>query len=113
MKKMKLKSQDKVMILAGKDKGKTGIVEHVNVKTGEVTVAGLNLVKKHVKVSKKNPGGGVVEKPKSMPAGKVILVCPSCSRPTRVGFKKNAKDKVRVCKKCQKEITKSEKEEKK
>lgn len=103
--KMKIKKNDKVMILAGKDKGKTGTVERVFAKTGKILVAGTNIVKKHVKVSKKNPAGGVVEIARPMLVGKVILVCPSCGKPTRVGTATSGKEKTRVCKKCNKVIT--------
>ena len=60
-KKMKIKKGDKVMVLSGKDKGKTGTVERVILKSSELIVAGINIAKKHVKVSKKNPAGGIVE----------------------------------------------------
>lgn len=108
---MKLKKGDKVMIITGKDKGKTGIVERSFVSAGKVIVAGLNIAKKHVKVSKKNPGGGVVEIAMPMTTAKVALVCPNCGKPTRVGYQTTGKEKNRICKKCGKTI-KLEKQDK-
>jgi large subunit ribosomal protein L24 len=103
--KLKIKKGDKVMIIAGKDKGKTGNVERVFLKASEVVVAGLNTVKKHVKVSKKYPSGGIVEIPKPLNVSKVAVVCPSCGKPTRIGYEIKGKEKNRVCKKCSKVIT--------
>lgn len=96
---------DKVVVLSGRDKNKSGEVERVLTKTGEIVISGINTVKRHVKVSKKYPAGGVVEVPKPMPTGKVALVCPSCSKATRVGYSVLKTGKVRVCKKCNKELT--------
>lgn len=102
---MKIKKGDKVIVLSGKDRNKTGVVERVITKTGEVIVAGANQVKKHVKASQKFPSGGVVEVERPMPISKVQVVCPSCGKKTRVGFETKGTEKVRVCKKCQKPMT--------
>jgi large subunit ribosomal protein L24 len=110
MNKMKLKKGDKIIVLAGKDKGKTGTIERVFAKTTQVVVTGINIVKKHVKVSKKNPAGGVVEISKPMPEGKVAVICPSCNKPTRIGYVTSGKEKNRVCRKCKKVITATKKE---
>lgn len=110
MNKMKIKKGDKIVVLAGKDKGKTGNVERAFLKTAEVIVGGINIVKKHVKVSKKNPAGGVVEIARPLKVGKVALVCPSCGKITRVGYIKTGKEKNRVCKKCGKVIAARTKE---
>jgi large subunit ribosomal protein L24 len=111
---MKLKKGDKVMVIAGKDKGKTGIVEKVFVKAGKIIVAGANMVKKHVKVSKKNPGGGIAEIAMPMSTAKVALVCPNCGKPARVGYQTTGKEKNRICKKCGKavKVEKKDKEKK-
>lgn len=101
----KIKKGDKVVVISGRDKNKTGEVERVLTKTGQLIVTGVNTVKKHVKVSKKFPAGGVVEVAKPMPEGKVALVCPSCGKATRVGYNVLKTGKVRVCKKCKKELT--------
>jgi large subunit ribosomal protein L24 len=100
---LKLRAGDKVKILLGKDKGRDGEIERIFVKEGKVLVPGLNIFKKHVKGT---PGqkGGIYEVPRPMPFGKVALICPKCKKPTRVGLKEVAGEKVRYCKKCRKEI---------
>lgn len=101
---MKIIKGDKVMILTGKDKTKTGVIERVLTKERKVVVTGLNIVKKHVKVSKKNPGGGVAEIAMPLNVSKVILVCPNCNKSTRIAQEISGKEKNRVCKKCGKII---------
>jgi len=96
---MKLKKSDNVMVMAGRDKGKTGAVSRLFPATDQVLVEGLNVVKRHTKPSNKNPRGGILEIAKPMPAGKVALVCPSCKKPTRIGYQLG-KTKQRICKKC-------------
>ncbi len=101
----KIKKGDKVFILTGKDSGKTGVVSGVLPKEGRVIVDGINIVKKTVKGSEKNPRGGIVEKSAPIQISNVQLVCPGCNKPSKVGFKilKNG-NKERVCKKCKAEI---------
>lgn len=101
---MKLKKNDKVIILSGKDKGKTGRIERVLRKTSEIIVGSINVYKKHVKVSKKYPSGGTVEISRPMPHGKAQLICPSCNKPTRILSQGRGDKKVRICKKCEKPI---------
>jgi large subunit ribosomal protein L24 len=101
----KIKKGDKVIVLTGRDRNKTGQVEKVFSKTSEILVGGINMVKKHVKVSQKNTAGGVIEVQRPMPVSKVALVCPSCNKATRVGFTIKKDGKERMCKKCQKAIT--------
>jgi large subunit ribosomal protein L24 len=98
---MKILKNDKVYIIAGKDRGKSGEVTRVLAKDGQVVVAGINIAKKAVKPSKKNAGGGIIEITRPVPVSNVALVCPSCSKPARVGYivAKDGK-KVRVCKRC-------------
>ncbi len=99
---MKITKNDKVYIIAGKDKGKSGEVAKVLPNDAKVIVAGLNISKKTVKPSKKNASGGIIEVAKPMPVSNVVLVCPKCGKPTRVAISvtKDGK-KSRVCKKCQ------------
>ncbi len=104
MNKLKLKKGDKVIILAGKDKGKTGVIEKVFVKSRSVLIPKLNLVKKHVKVTKENPAGGVIDAERPIPISKVELICPNCSKRARVGYKITGKEKKRICKRCHKVI---------
>lgn len=98
---MKIRKNDKVYIILGKDRGKSGEVTRVISKTAEIVVAGINIAKKAVKPSKKNAQGGIIEVTKPIPVSNVALVCPACGKPARVSYSV-AKDgkKVRICKKC-------------
>ena len=112
---MKIKKGDTVKILYGKDTGKQGVVSAV--KNGKVIVEGLNMYKKHVKGDGKEKKSAIIDIAKPMDVSKVMLVCPNCSKPTRVGIRRENGKVERICKKCGKVIeiiTKEEvKEEKK
>lgn len=97
---MKIKKNDNILVISGKDRGKQGKVEHVFPKLNKVTVTGINLSKHHLKPSRKNPQGGIVDKPKPIDVSNIIIVCPRCSKPSRIGFKKTGGKKIRICKKC-------------
>lgn len=102
---LKLKVGDTVKVAIGKDKGREGKIERIFAKEGLALVAGVNLYKKHVKGT---PGrkGGIYEVERPLALSKLKLVCPKCNKPTRVGIKVVEKEKVRVCKKCKREIDK-------
>ena len=101
MAKMNVKTGDKVVVLSGKDKGKEGLVIRALPAEGKVIVEGVAVVKKAVRPSAQNQQGGFVEKEAAIDVSNVMLVCPKCGKPTRVGHDVNDKrDKVRVCKKC-------------
>lgn len=95
-----VKTNDTVIILSGKDKGKQGKVLAVSPKENKIIVEGCNMIKKHVKPRKMGDKGGIVDAESAMYACKAMLVCPKCGKPTRVAHKVNADGKVRVCKKC-------------
>lgn len=97
---MKIRKGDKVKIMAGKDKGREGVVERVYPKQLKILIPGVNLYKKHIKKSEKFPKGGVVELPRPISIAKVMVICRFCTKPTRVGFKITGDKKVRICKKC-------------
>lgn len=97
---MKLKKDDKVVVLAGRDKGKTGVITRVIPKITGVVVEGVNIAKRHTKPSSKVPRGGILEITKPVPVGKVALICPSCKKPTRIGYQMNKDIKERICRKC-------------
>jgi large subunit ribosomal protein L24 len=101
---MKIKINDKVKILNGKDKGKTGKVIQVFPNNERVVVEGLNQMKKHMRPRKQGEKGQVIELASPLHISNVILICPKCSRETRVGFKMEAGKKTRVCKKCKETI---------
>lgn len=100
---MKIKKGDRVKILLGKDRGREGKVAFVLAKTGKVFVEGVNLYKRHVK-KQGQIEGGIIDIPKPLNVSNVALICPNCHKTTRIGYKKTGDDKVRICKKCQKEI---------
>lgn len=100
----RVKKGDKVIVLTGKDRGKTGTVERIMVKANQALVTGLNIVKKHTKATKDNPAGGVVEISRPMAVSKIQVICPSCNKPTRISYTKEGKSKERICKKCGKAI---------
>lgn len=88
-----------MMISVGKDRGKSGIVERV-FSDNKVVIKGIHIMKKHVKPSKKNPQGGIIDINKKIDVSDVMLVCPNCGKNTRVGYKIDKKVKIRICKKC-------------
>lgn len=98
-----MKKGDNVIVRKGKNKGKTGKIERL-VGEERVVITGINLYKKHGKPTKKNPKGGIIDVAVPMRMENVRVVCPSCSKATRVGFKMLKKRKFRVCKKCKAEI---------
>ena len=96
----KIKREDFVVVIAGKDKGKRGKVLRVIPKKQRVVVEGVNIVKKHQKPTANSPGG-IIEKPAPIHVSNVMLICPKCGTPTRVGFTfLEDGTKVRKCKKC-------------
>lgn len=103
---MKIKKGDKIKIIKGKDQGKTGTVDRVFGKENQVLVSGLNLFKKHVKPQggQKRESGGIVDISRPLAIEKVALICPKCSKPTRVGYSLAGKEKIRICKKCKSQI---------
>lgn len=104
--KVHLKRDDRVIVLAGKEKGKKGKVLKSVPEKGGVVVEGLNLIKRHTRPSQKNPKGGIIMREATIPASNVQLVCPSCSEPTRVRRERTADGLVRYCKKCDQPIDK-------
>ena len=97
---MKLKKGDNVIVLSGNDKGKTGEVLSVIPKSEKVIVKGINVRKKHVKPRKQGEEGGILSVECGMPISKVNVVCPKCGKTTKVGYKEEKDEKVRICKKC-------------
>jgi large subunit ribosomal protein L24 len=92
---------DKVKILSGTDKDKTGKVLEVLPHSGKIIVEGVNIVKKHMRPSRDNPQGGIFDKEAPIPSGKAMLICPRCNKPARVGHKFLADgQKARYCKNC-------------
>ena len=98
---LKIKKGDRVRVLTGKDRGKTGNVTRVLPTAGKVIVDGINVAKKHQKATRATMQGGIIDKDMPLPVANVALLCTACGKPTRVGYKVDSDGtKVRVCKKC-------------
>ena len=106
MNKMSIKKDDQVVVITGKDKGQRGKVIAVMPKDGKVVVEGINMVKKHQKPRGQGLPGGIIEKEAAIDASNVMVICPKCGKPTRIGHVfiegegKASRRKRRVCKKC-------------
>jgi large subunit ribosomal protein L24 len=95
-----IKKKDKVVVLAGKDRGKQGEVLEMDARAGRVLVAKVNMVKRHTRSTQADPGG-IKDKEAYLPLGKVMLVCPKCSQPTRSKYGALSDgSKSRVCRRC-------------
>ncbi|MCL2078234.1 MAG: 50S ribosomal protein L24 [Oscillospiraceae bacterium] len=102
---MHIRTNDTVVVLSGRDKGKQGKVMHVDPKGKKVLVEDVLVAKRHKKPRKQGEPGGIITKESPIYADKVMRVCPKCDKPTRPAHKINKNgDKVRVCKKCGAEI---------
>lgn len=101
---MKIKKGDIVKMMAGKDSGKTGKVVQSFPKEEKIIVEGLNMVKKHARPRRQGEKGQRVEVPRKIEISNAMLVCPKCSKTSRVGYKLVDGKKQRICKKCQGEI---------
>ncbi len=100
-KKMSIRSGDKVVVISGKDKGKKGKVITTLPRLGRVKVEGINMIKKHAKPTRKVPQGGIREMEGAFPTSRIMVVCPACSKPTRVAKKSLSDNKrIRACRKC-------------
>lgn len=91
-------------MLSGKDRGKTGAVVKASPSTGRIMIEGLNIFKKHSRPRKQGEKGQLVEVSRSVNASNVMLICPSCKMPTRVGHRIEGNRSVRFCKKCKSTI---------
>ncbi len=114
----KIKRDDNVLVLAGRDRGKVGIVRQIigggdlvkvkghrpKVTEDKVFVTGVNVSKRHKKTQPGVTQTGIIEKEMPLPISKVMLVCKSCNKPARVGFVMRADSKHRVCRNCGQDI---------
>lgn len=108
----KFKVGDKIKVTLGKDKGRDGVIEKIFPKGENIMVPGINIYKKHVK-GVTGQKGGIYDIPRPLHVSKIALICPKCSKPTRVGFKVLDNEKVRICAKCKREIDSKQKVAKK
>jgi len=108
IKKAKFKKDDTVLVISGRERGKTGKVVKVLRDDGKVLVERINVIKRHRKASGPQNPGGILEKEAPLDQSNVMLICPQCNKPTRVGRKHlQGRARVRTCKKCNENIDKA------
>jgi len=98
--KLHVKRGDTVMVISGKDAGKTGKILAAYPQKNRVLVEKVNIIKRHTKPSKSLPQGGIIEKEAPIHSSNVMLYCTECKSVTRLSIKIAGAEKVRVCKKC-------------
>jgi large subunit ribosomal protein L24 len=101
--KLKLKKGDRVVVLSGKDVGKEGEITRVIPERRMVIVDGVNVAKRHQRATKATMQGGIIDKDMPLHISNVAILCSSCGA-SRVGYRVEGDTKVRVCKKCEKEL---------
>jgi large subunit ribosomal protein L24 len=97
---LNIKKGDTVLVIAGKDNGKTGTVLEVSPKTNKIVVDGVNVVSRHQKPRSQQDKGGIIKKNAAIDASNAMVVCPDCGKATKVKAGKANDTKVRLCKKC-------------
>lgn len=100
---MRIKTGDNVIMLIGKDKGKTGKILQVLPKSKKAVIEGLNLIKKHQRPKKQGQKGEVISRPRPIDISNVMLICRHCKKPARMSIRREDKKIIRVCKKCGRE----------
>jgi large subunit ribosomal protein L24 len=96
---MKIKKGDRVVVLTGKDRGKSGEVTRVLVKEGKVIVDGVNVAKKHQRATRATTQGGIIDKDMPIPVANVAVISPGDGKATRVGYRFDDRGvKIRICK---------------
>jgi large subunit ribosomal protein L24 len=102
---MKIRKDDTVLVIAGKDKDKKGKVRFAYPEKKQVIIEGINFVKKHSKAKGQAKQAGIIDLEAPMNIGKVMMVCNKCSKPARIGYKKLEDGrKVRICRVCREVI---------
>lgn len=101
---MKVKKGDTVLIISGKDKGKTGKILKSFPKYGKILVEGVNFKQKHLRPKKQGEQGQVVKIPAPLDVSDAKFICPKCAKPARLGYKISNDKKYRICKKCKSEF---------
>ncbi len=98
---MKVVKNDTVLVISGNDKGKKGKVLKVFPKADRVIVEGVNFIHRHTRPTQKNPQGGIIEKEAPINASNLMVICPKCDTPSRMGSKVlNDGKRVRICRSC-------------
>lgn len=103
---MKIRKGDRVEVLTGKDRGKQAEVTFAFPAEGKVIVDGANVAKRHQKPTRSTRQGGIIDKEMPMRVDNVAVICPSCQKPTRVGFRFDPDgSKIRICRKCEGDLS--------
>jgi len=102
---MKIRKEDNVLVIAGKDKGKKGKIRFVYPKNDRVLVEGINMIKTHSRAKAQVKQAGLIEREAPIAISDVMIICTRCNKPTRIGFKalEDGK-KVRICRSCKEAI---------
>ena len=100
---LRIKKGDRVRVLQGKDRGKEGTVMRALPQDGKVIVEGVNVAKKHQKATRATMQGGIIDKDMPIHVSNVAILCSTCG-PTRIGYRFEGTDKIRVCRKCGKDL---------
>jgi large subunit ribosomal protein L24 len=101
---MKVRVGDTVEVMVGKDRGRKGKIERVFPAEASVVVEKVNRVKRHLRKTRQHPQGGITEVTRPVPVANVMVLCPHCSRRTRVSMKLVGDRKVRLCRRCGKAL---------
>lgn len=105
LQKSRIRKGDTVVVIAGRDRGKSGKVLSVDRSAGKIVVEKLNMIKRHTKPNQKVKQGGIIEREAPLALANVMFLCGNCSKPVRLGIKQlNDGRRVRICKKCQEVI---------
>jgi len=99
-----VKKDDTVVVISGKDKGKKGKILKSDPDAGRVVVENVNMITRHTKPRRQGEQGGRIKKEGTIDASNVMLFCKHCDKPSRTGVRFDGKKKIRVCKKCGKDI---------
>jgi large subunit ribosomal protein L24 len=102
---LKVKKNDKVRVISGKDKGKTGKVLRIEPDKNKIYIERINIIKRHTRKKGQNQPGGIISKEGPIHLSNVRVICPNCGKLSRVGFEiKDSGEKVRICRKCGQQI---------
>jgi len=98
---LSVKKNDTVIVIAGREKGKKGRVLSIYPSKGRLLIEKINMIRKHMKPTRKYAQGGIIEKEAPLHISNIMLICPKCNKPTRIS-NTSLQDgrKVRMCKKC-------------
>jgi len=98
----KLRKGDKVKVISGNDRGREGEVLRVYPKAHRILVKGIGMITRHQRPTQRQREGGIIEREGTIPLSNVLVICPECDKPTRIGFQiAETGEKLRLCKQCQ------------